>query len=217
MDVVEQGEQTIIILSPGEEITVRAMAAAAPGPASPIDDGEGMRVLPVPWVGQWGPTANRSSGDCGPACLASVVRFLTDHRDVTVDEVAVACGQPAGSRWADFVQLGRGARHYGLVPHYRRPLGWGEIVAEIEAGCPVLALIKYNVLPGNQDSYAGAHFVLVVGYSEDGVIFHDPDRLSGDEFGEFREVERSAFLEALGSTSKTPGNTFDNQGLLFEV
>jgi ABC-type bacteriocin/lantibiotic exporter with double-glycine peptidase domain len=207
-------KHTTIILQPGEQITITAAAS------QPIQDTDGRLVLPVPYLSQWSPTARRAPGDCGPADLAMAIHYLTDH-DPTVDEVAIAAGMDQGDQYTDFQQLAKAARQYGLSVRYVRPLTRGTIETQIRNGRPVLALVKYDILSTrdnpNQDSFKGAHFVLCVGYSDDSVIFHDSDRLSGEEFGAFREKPWAIFLQALASTSQTPGNTQDNHGMLFDA
>jgi hypothetical protein len=209
---VRPGEQVVIIASAnGSETYQRA----------PIQDQDGRAVLPVPHISQWSPTANRAPGDCGPACIAMVVHYLTDERP-TVNEVSVECDVPKGAKWASLSQLARGARNYGLKVYHVRPLTNKRICDEIDAGRPVVALVKYDLLstiasPNQDKNFKGAHFVLCVGYGHGTVIFHDPDRLSGDEFGEFRETPWRVWDKAAGSTSKTPGNAHNYHGLTFDV
>ncbi|MBU1621855.1 MAG: C39 family peptidase [Gammaproteobacteria bacterium] len=135
--------------------------------------------LDVPHVIQWGPGANRSPGDCGPACTTKLVHHLTEHRP-TVDEVAIAAGQPEGSHYTTLAQLAAGAAKYGLVLQWQRPLKLDAIRAELDADKPVLVLIHYGALAGRLDQgYTGGHFVVVVGYGrdEEGEYFllNDPD------------------------------------------
>lgn len=171
------------------------------------------KALPVPYLCQWGPNANRSPGDCGPACVAMAVHYLTDQRP-TVDEVATACGQPEKSNYTNLTQVSKGARAYGLKTTYTHPLTRPIIQHQLNQERPIIALVNYGRLPDNQDDYTGAHFLLLVGCGNEHVIVHDPDRLSGESFGEFRHIPWADFLDALGSTAQTPGNSRNNHGIV---
>jgi len=209
----------VIVLLPGETITIRAPHPSPP-PPSPIQGLDGRIVLPVPYLSQWSPTARHAPGDCGPASLAMAIHYLTDQRP-TVDEVAIAGEVPEGARWANLTQIARAARRYSLKPRHVRPLTKDMIAEQLATSRPVLALLKYDLLntpddPNQDNGFKGAHFVLIVGGSEDTAIFHDPDRLSGDQFGEFREKTWEVFMNACGSTSQTPGNAYNYHGMVFD-
>jgi ABC-type bacteriocin/lantibiotic exporter with double-glycine peptidase domain len=214
--------QTIII-KPGDELTltIRSQANGDSKPSPIIADPEGRHVLPVPYVSQWSPTAQLTKNDCGPAALTMIVHYLTDHSP-TVDQVSHAAGLEANAAYSSFDQLAKAARRFDLTPTYVRPLTQHHIEQQIEAGRPILALVKYDLLQTqedpNQDSFTGAHFVALVGFNRQTqtIILHDPDRLHGDTFGEFRELPRDVFLKALASTHLTKGNDHSNHGMLFE-
>jgi hypothetical protein len=59
--------------------------------------------------------------------------------------------------------------------------------------------------------------VLIVGFSPRDIIIHDPNRITGEKFGEFREVDRLTFVKAHGATARTPGNSYNNHGITFNV
>jgi len=212
----------IIELRPGDKIQIIVKASGngdKPG-ITPVQDLEGRTVLPVPYISQNGPGADHAPGDCGPACVAMVVHYLTDN-DPTVNAVSLAGGVQKDARWSSLQQNAKAARFYGLKARNVRPLTPDAIVKEIKAGFPVMALVKYDLLSTaedpNQSSFKGAHFVLLVGFSPKTVILHDPNRISGDEFGAFRELSWSVFNKAHGSTDKTPGNSYNNHGITFDV
>lgn len=50
-----------------------------------------------------------------------------------------------------------------------------DIRAEIDAGRPVIPLIRYGEIPGRQSTYTGGHFVVITGYSDSGFPTNDPD------------------------------------------
>jgi hypothetical protein len=217
-----------ILLDPGEELNlvIKAGRVVQPDPSSR------RYVLPAPYLSQWSPTAQYAPGDCGPACLAMAVHLLTDERP-TVDEVSQAAGMKPGAQWTNFSHIAKAGRQYDLVTNYVRPLKSERIIEEIQDGNPIIALVKYDLLstpdsPNQDIKFKGAHFVLIVGIQigpqekhpvgagspRPSIIFHDPDRLSGQTFGEFREAPWHTFMAAMGATSKTPGNSHNDQGMV---
>lgn len=185
-------------------------------------------ILDVPYFSQWGEDADYvKTGDCGPAAITGAIHYLTSYTP-TVDEVAKAAGMGRDDKWSNFGQLIKACAAFGLTARHVRPLTSERIIDEIQRGRPVLALVKYDVLATpadpNQDDFAGAHFVLIVGVQlgpgpqqpHGFVVYHDPDRLRGDRFGEFRVTPWDRFILALGSTSQTPGNSYDDHGMVFE-
>ena len=199
---------TQLILHPGDSVLIETPAT-------------NRNTLSVPYLSQWSPTAAHAPGDCGPACIAMVIHYLTDQAP-TVDDVSIAGDVPKGAPWSALSQLARAARRYDLRAQHVRPLTRARIETEIAAGFPTLALVKYDLLstgddPNQDAKYTSAHFVLIVGYTPDTVLFHDSNRLSGDEFGEFREKPWDVFLNAMGSTSQTPGNALNDHGMTFDA
>lgn len=200
-----------IILKPGDYLTIRASSNGSSGyRPNPIQDKQGAVILPVKYISQHGPGARHAPGDCGPACVAMAIHYLTDEQP-TVDEVARSGNVPYDATWSSLKQLATAARCFGLKARHIRPLTRQFITDSIDGGFPLLALVKYDVIQPDQP--AKAHFVLIAGYTPDTVLYHDPY----DQTGEFEERTWPQFLEALGSTSQTKGNAYDNHGMLFHV
>ena len=187
--------------------------------------------LAVPYLSQWGPTADKRRGDCGPATVAMTAQALTEYRP-TVDEAAVACRQPTsgqGSFFTSVYQLRDGLRVYGLnsdiaSPYSAPRLTLDLLKTKVEDGLPSIVLIDYrklreltNPIPGivhNQDqAYNFGHFVLFVGYDDAGVFVHDSDFWQDrvDE-GAYRYIPNDAFIASLESPAQ--GNTYGSQGLV---
>lgn len=201
--------------------------------------------LPAFYLSQWDKPgqlggydvdADDRRGDCGPACLASMIFFLTSHRP-TVDEVAEACGQPtagSGANYTNHAQLRQGAAEYGITLRSSQRLGLMKetLVKQLRKGFPSIVLVNYKTMRvrcagylsivQNQDTgFDGAHWVLVVGWNpesaclDSGFVINDPD-FWGARRGEgnHRIVPEDVFLEAMGTVSATPGASRNYQGLV---
>jgi ABC-type bacteriocin/lantibiotic exporter with double-glycine peptidase domain len=212
-----------IIVKPGEELTLTIKTTVngeRPTMPSIVRNPTDRIVLPVPYFSQWGPTATWTANDCGPACITMVVHYLTEHTP-TVDDVSGAAGIEKNAESSNFGELATACRRYGVKAQYVRPLRRVRIEEEIANDHPILTLVKYDMLgtaeDPNQDDFAGAHFVIIAGFDKNVVLIHDPDRLRGDDFGEFREVPWDQFLKAMASVHLTKGNDHSNHGMLFDV
>jgi hypothetical protein len=197
--------------------------------------------LDIPHITQWGPTANKRRGDCGPACVAMSAHGLTEFRP-TVDEAAYACRQPESGQGSFFTSIYQlrgdpptaprgpsGLYVYGLKSDIASPYSSPKMTlpllkSQVDKGLPSISLIDYrklreltNPIPGivhNQDQgYNFGHWVLFVGYSDDGVYVHDPDYWGPRvEEGAYRWIPNHAFVAALESPAQ--GNTYGSQGLI---
>lgn len=221
-----------------EEIRARLNAAQAEieSALSLLDDlDSGGPYLNVPYLPQWGEGADQRRGDCGPACAAMIVRFLTNHAP-TVDQMAAACNQPRtypGQNYTNHAQLRQGAAAYGVTlqtrSKYTPPfLSLGLLMSRVDQGKPSIALIHYGVLRDktnafpdivhNQDQkYARGHWVVFIGYDVAGVYIHDPDfgfwpDVDRVDEGSHRWIPTMAFNDALVAVA--PGCTVGNQGLV---
>jgi hypothetical protein len=147
-------------------------------------------ALPVPYRSQFDGNPYED-GDCGPASMGMILAAYgqalpTMQIREYVNEVQGTQGvYGAGS----FIEsLWDTAAHYGLKPaglfagargergktSLRR---WtlGELRRELDAGRPVVPQVWYRGLPGRESRpYNGDHFVVLVGYDADVVIYNDP-------------------------------------------
>lgn len=193
--------------------------------------------LDVPYMPQWGVGADERRGDCGPACIAMIVPFLTDENP-TVNEAAEACGQPeegSGSLYTNHAQLRKGAAAYGVTllsrsPVLVPPLALELLEDQVDAGLPSIALIHYGVLRDetnklpatlgyvrNQDqNYDRGHWVVFIGYDKKDVWIHDSDYWGArEQDGNARRVPINAFEKALKAVA--PGCSVGFQGLVVGV
>lgn len=136
------------------------------------------QVLDVPYRSQWDDDARQSSADCGPACLAMVLGYYGVR--ARIDDLFAATGMPPG-RYISFDQLMRVGRGYGVEFAYSANNALDDLKGWIDAGKPALALVQYRYWsrhrpPMTQDNIQGPHFVVVVGYDDQGQVFvNDPD------------------------------------------
>ena len=195
-----------------------------------------LAYLDVPFLPQWGVGADVRRGDCGPACVAMVIRDQSTHSP-TVDQAAATCGQPAtgsGSLYTNHAQLRQGAAAYSVTLATRSKYQPPELTLElledqVDAGLPSIALIHYGVLRDetnkipasmgyvrNQDqNYERGHWVVFIGYDKADVYIHDPDYYSArEQDGNARRVPRLAFERALEAVA--PGCSVGFQGLVVQ-
>jgi len=222
-------------------LTDRTLAfyPVSPDDLSPIGSQPGTSPLSttllVPFLSQWGDGADVRKGDCGPASVAGIVHYATNHRPM-VDQVAVSCGQPSageGSQYTGHAQLRQGAARYGIALETRSPyteeydrlrLSIELLKQQIDRGKPSITLVHYGVLRNktndragiiaNQDqTYGRGHWFLVVGYTDNMIIVNDPDfwdERASD--GDHRHIPLDAFEAALAT--KAPGCSVGYQGLI---
>lgn len=177
------------------------MVDAATGPAA-----VGHR-LTVQWIGQNTSRADDdfSSSDCGAACIAMLA-------GCSVDAVSMATDRPRGYASLSFDDLIKAAAKFGIHLQHAS-LAVAEICAEIERGNPVIVLINYQSLPAScryDARYNGGHYLLVVGYNDVGILYHDP-YWPDAERGAYRLMTRDEFLKAYTTTA--PGNQYASHAL----
>ncbi len=154
------------------------------------------RILDVPYRSQWDDDANKSTTDCGPACLAMVLDYYGEH--VSIDKLFSATGVQPG-RYVGFGQLQQVSRDYGVTFTYGANFKLNDLKRWVDEGKPAIALVKYShwsqIKPGSstQDGFTGPHFVVVVGYGDDNIYINDPNYWSPRR----EEGHRKAWSEAL--------------------
>ncbi len=156
-------------------------------------------ILDVPWLSQLGPDAAFAPGDCGPACLAMWLRWLgasyLGNKNITVDQVSNSIGLSPGYRYTMPAHLIWGARYFGYDLYWKRNLSLDHITAEIDAGQPVIVLVHYGALPEHtriDPEYTAGHWLLVVGYDDENITYHDPYHV---DYGR-QTITREEFLLA---------------------
>ena len=137
--------------------------------------------LLMQWDERWGYITYNGGmmgyGGCGPTTLSMVVLYLT--RDASATPAAVAayaesagyCVPGSGSTWS---LIKEGCEHYGLHAS-EVALVENRIRDKLDEGCPVVV----NVGPG--DFTDSGHYMVIVGYDDQGFIINDPNSRTNSE------------------------------------
>jgi hypothetical protein len=187
------------------------------------DDGQFKAVTPS--VPNWWPVdrlrhldvtfaSQRNTGtanNCLEAAAWMVFNYvgrMTDNADIyglTVgDVIRFLNNNGQFSTLADGVRLGK---HFGVKLNVKTNQTLQNLLDELDAGRPVIALVERGKLPAIvQTFYAftGAHFVTVVGYDAKGFTIHDPLSLP-DGKGDSLLVSPADFEAAWRSTTGNSG------------
>ena len=137
--------------------------------------------LLMQWDERWGYITYNGGmmgyGGCGPTTLSMVVLYLT--RDASATPAAVAayaesagyCVPGSGSTWS---LIKEGCEHYGLHAS-EVAMVENRIRDKLDEGCPVVV----NVGPG--DFTDSGHYMVLVGYADQGFIINDPNSRTNSE------------------------------------
>ena len=136
-------------------------------------------MLYVPYIHQ---TGCEIAADCGPACLAMAIHFLTDDRPGVCD-VARATGAERNAQGTTMQHLANAASQWG-ISLTRKYLTIETIKHEIDLGYPVLTLAQYDKLttkadPNEDTEFRGLHWLIIVGYTRTQCLYHDPHHPHG--------------------------------------
>lgn len=140
-----------------------------------------MVKLPVPFRSQWDLNdADDFNADCGPTCLAMILNF----RGVPITPNTIYRHIPEPGKYengvTDYNQLITVARDLGIKLNHRKYSEVGKDVAlnslraNLDAGNPGLALVRYLPWKELGNLYDGGHFVVVTGYDDGHIFIHDP-------------------------------------------
>lgn len=162
-------------------------------------------MIAVPYLSQWDGDAHLSRGDCGIVCAAMLCRWK--GQPVTPDGLLRAAHLPVGRHAYSFNEIILAAAAGGVKLRAQASSDWLALRTELDAGRPVISLIRYGELSGNLDDFDGSHFVVVCGYDADSVIICDPDYWSPRRAdGDHRRVPLKEFRAAIGDALRATGN-----------
>lgn len=162
--------------------------------------------ISVPYISQWDASAHLSRGDCGIVAACMVAQWK--NIDTTPDAMLRAAKLPVGRLTYSFLEIIRAASAVGLKLGYGKGATWDVIADELKLGNPVLSLVRYGELAGNQDDFDGAHFVVVTGFDPSGNVYlNDPDFWAPlRQEGAQRKVPLDQFEKAIGAALVETGN-----------
>ncbi len=151
------------------------------------------KILNVPYLSQLAPSANFAPGDCGPSDVAMLLSF--HGVTLTVNDVSQATGQPKGFTSLSIFDLSDVAAKFGLTLRREVNFSIAELRQQIDTGKPCIVLVNYPLLPHRFDpDYARGHYLVMVGHTSDGLIYHDPFFRNDD--GEAIEIVDADFDRA---------------------
>lgn len=136
---------------------------------------EGQVPLLMQWDKRWGyesyGDSNIGLSGCGPTCLSMVYLYFTGDLAGNPREIARYCEEngyytPSGTSWELWTV---GAEQFGLEGA-ELPLDENRMKSALDAG----KLIVCSMRPG--DFTTVGHYIVIVGYGEDGFIINDPNR-----------------------------------------
>lgn len=170
-----------------------------------------MTRLSVPWLSQLDQNANFAPGDCGPACVAMILRAL--GKDITVNDVSRATGQAAGFTSIHVDQLRYAASRFDASLVWSNTTSYAALESELANGHPSIALVHYPLLPRRRDpNYNAGHYVVIVGIENEKLEYLDPYWL--DEAGGRVVCTKADFRKAWGAaiSFKAPWQVLTLQG-----
>jgi len=128
-----------------------------------------MKKLSVPYYSQWDADATFSRDDCVPTCASMLVSYYGGI--LSTNKIAEKTGQGL----VDFseIEAALKAFNYKIVGTSFRTIE--DLKKSIDSGIPFIAIIHYGDIPNKQDTYTGAHAVVVVGYDDNTIYINDPD------------------------------------------
>jgi len=123
-------------------------------------------------MSQRGEGAEARYNDCGAACVAMAVNGQTDNSP-TVNEVAIKYQNPP-NEYMNFYQLDQALNGYGMDGTHRFQYFADSISDTIRGGKAVIALVWYQSLPYQFDTFNGSHFIVIYAASDGTFLYRDP-------------------------------------------
>jgi hypothetical protein len=138
--------------------------------------------LEIPYRSQWDKMdADQYNADCGPTCISMVLSY---HQIPSSANAIYALHFPHKGKgdFTTFSELMEVLNQNGVGNRYLRSRSRAEALASlranIDAGKPLIALVKYSGwrshFPISANQFNGGHFVVVTGYDDAHITMHDP-------------------------------------------
>jgi hypothetical protein len=164
-------------------------------------------ALDVPYVTQLD-NSPYAGANCGPASM--VMAFRAFGQTVSVDEVRKQVNRIQGTTGYNtgtaLDTIETIVKRQGLTPVGYKTNGkinrWNvdSLTRELEAGNPVIPLVVYPALPGNENSsYRGGHYIVLTGIDGDDFIYHEPASRNGT--GVEKRISSARLMKAMNNAS----------------
>ncbi len=127
---------------------------------------------------------------CGPACLRMVLAYLGIIK--TEKEVKEACGTTELGTTS--TQISEAFAKFEVKASSFKNANIDNLKHEIKDGRPVIILIDPSHIYGGVGGFG--HFIVIVGFEDEEIIYHDPD----EPHGENMKCEFEAFLKVWSAT-----------------
>jgi len=192
--------------------------------ASPQD---GIIKLDVPFLSQVSDEANLHDADCGPACLAMILRAEGINgspaaKYVTINELYRRHLQDKlatndRKKYTTLEQMKTIGIQEGLLTGYNQYKSENEAMVglrkNISESKPVVAVINYAKWSSHvKMNFTGIHFVVITGFDNSHVYVHDPlFPPSKESIGKFYRWSNELFLAGWGTVNppgKSPNQNF---------
>ncbi|MBI2940739.1 MAG: LysM peptidoglycan-binding domain-containing protein [Chloroflexi bacterium] len=149
--------------------------------------------------------SREEGANCGPATLSMFMGAFGEHWSIggirrSVNQAMGIWDPDGGSTWASlaYAARGRGFTVQGLyaAKGVFRKWSFNDLMAEVQAGRPVMLLVRFWSLPGHGESaWWGDHYILFLGLNADGdVLYHDS--AFKDERGAYLAMTRDRLMRA---------------------
>jgi hypothetical protein len=126
-----------------------------------------------------------ADGNCGPASLGMVLEFFGQPISTHAlrESINGMTGDWSLASGLDWPTMQAAVQQRGLTAHglfeaagALRPWTFDELLAQTDAGRPVVLLVHYRSMPGHEaEEWYGDHYIVVIGRTPDGrIAYHDP-------------------------------------------
>jgi uncharacterized protein YvpB len=129
-----------------------------------------MKILDVPFISQWDSVASYQNSDCFPVSACMLLAYY--GIDIKPDDVSKKIGVTGNT---NFSQVANALKTFGHELLSKTNQNLDNLKKSIDQNIPFSATVNYSMLPNRQDTYGGAHLLVVVGYDDKDIYTNDPN------------------------------------------
>uniref|UniRef100_A0A7V3N4C3 Peptidase C39-like domain-containing protein n=1 Tax=candidate division CPR3 bacterium TaxID=2268181 RepID=A0A7V3N4C3_UNCC3 len=154
-------------------------------------------VLPVDFLDQFSWGRSEHNLNCGPASLVMAACYAKGEKPSgeKIGQVNKFLGIPPQGAFTNCPQLIKAAKSVFNLKVSQASWNINQIKEEIKKGNPVIAAVTSGYLSNRGYGWTDGHFVVVVGFSDNYLICHDPGTWRGDK----KKYDVEEFKKALGA------------------